>query len=127
MSAESKPSKALNIILWIAQITLAAVFIWAACTKLFTPVDKLAAMWPWTAAHPGLVKFTAIIDLLAGLGFVLPMLLRTQPRLTVYAAYGSIALMIAASAFHISRGEASLIGVNIFFAILAAFVAWGRK
>jgi putative oxidoreductase len=73
------------------------------------------------------VKLTGILDLLAGLGLVLPGLFRIQPKLTVYAAYGIIALMIAASIFHISRGEASLIGVNIFFLAVAAFVAWGRR
>jgi hypothetical protein len=35
--------------------------------------------------------------------------------------------MISAAVFHISRGEASLIGMNIFFLLLAAFVAWGRS
>ena len=39
----------------------------------------------------------------------------------------TIALMIVASAFHIARGEGSQIGFNIFVAILAAFIAWGRQ
>lgn len=121
-----QPSKALNISLWVTQFVLAAGFIWAAYTKLFTPAGKLAAMWPWTADNPDLIKLTAVFDLMAGIGLVLPMLLRIQPRLTVYAAYGAIALMIAAGAFHIFRGEASLIGINIFFLVLAAFIVWGR-
>jgi uncharacterized membrane protein YphA (DoxX/SURF4 family) len=120
-------SKKMNIIVWIAQVILAAGFIWAASMKLFQPADKLAAMWPWTAAHRGLVKFTGILDLLAGIGLVLPALLRIQPKLTIYAAYGIVALMIAGSIFHISRGESSVIGVNIFFAIVAVFVAWARQ
>lgn len=83
-------------------------------------------MLPWALDNPGLLKFTGIIDLLGGIGIVLPAALKIQPKLTVFAAYGTIALMIAASIFHISRGEASLIGMNIFFFILAAFVVWGR-
>lgn len=127
MTNEQKPPKALNIFLWIAQVLLAASFVWAACMKLFQSPAELAAMWPWTAEHPGLVKLTGIFDGLAGIGLVLPTLLRIQPQLTVYAAYGSIALMIAASVFHIARGEAPLIGINIFFAALAGLVAWGRN
>lgn len=127
MTNEQKPSKALNVILWIAQVILSASFIWAATLKLFQPAEQLAAMWPWTANNPGLVKLTGVLDLLAGIGFVLPMLFSTQPKLTSYAAYGAVALMIAASGFHIVRGEASLIGINIFFATLAIFVAWGRQ
>jgi hypothetical protein len=118
---------AMNIGLWIAQVILAAGFIWAACTKLLQPADKLAALWPWTADHPVLVKLTAVFDLLAGIGLIFPMLFRIQPRLTLYAAYGTIALMIAAGIFHISRGEGSQIGVNIFFAVLAIFILWGRQ
>ena len=39
----------------------------------------------------------------------------------------ALIIVISASVFHISRGEASLIGMNIFFLLLAAFVAWGRS
>lgn len=120
-------SKALNAALWLAQSLLALTFTWAVYMKLFSPADKLAAMWPWTAGHQALVKFTGIVDLAAGFGLILPMLLRIRPVLTVYAAYGAVLLMAAASIFHISRGEASQIGINVFFAALAIFIAWGRR
>src|SRR5689334_14487331 len=102
---EARTSKTMNIILWIAQVLLATGFIWAASMKLFQPADVLAQMWPWTAEHPVLVKFTGVIDLLAGLGLILPTLLRILPGLTVLAGYGTIVLMIIVSIFHISRGE----------------------
>ena len=95
--------------------------------KFFQPADKLAEMWAWTADNAGLVKFTGVLDLLAGIGLVLPALLRIQPQLTVYAAYCTIALMTAAGIFHISRGEASQIGVNIFFAVFAVFIVWCKQ
>jgi hypothetical protein len=126
MTNEQKKSKTLNILLWTAQIILATGFAWAAFMKLFQPAEKLAAMWPWTAANPGLVKLTGVLDLLAGIGLILPALLHIQPKLTVFAAYGTILLMIAASIFHIARGEASQIGINVFFAAVAAFIVWGR-
>jgi len=116
----------MNITLWIAQVVLASGFIWAALMKLFQSAQKLNAMWPWTAHHPVLVKLTGVLDLLAGLGLVLPMLLNIQPQLTVYTAYASIALMVVAGIFHVSRGEGSQTGINIFFALVAAFIAWGR-
>lgn len=127
MIIEQKTSKTMNIIIWIAQVILAAGFIWAATMKLFQPADELAKMWPWTADHAGLVKFTGILDLLTGIGLILPALLRIQPGLTIYSAYGTVVLMITASIFHIARGEATLIGVNIFFAVIALFIAWGRQ
>jgi len=128
MAAHHQPSKALNIALWTAQILLSAGMLWGAGMKLFMPIDKLAAMWPWAAQVSGsFLKFTGIVDLLGGMGLVLPMLLKIKPRLTFFAALSIIALMIAASIFHISRGEGGLIAPNIIFALMAAFIAWGRR
>lgn len=124
--ANSKKSKVLNVLLWIAQGLIALTLIWAAYAKLFQPIEETAKMLPWALDNPGLLTFTGIIDLLGGIGIILPAALKIQPKLSVFAAYGTIALMIAASIFHISRGEASLIGMNIFFLILAVFVVWGR-
>lgn len=116
-------SKAMNIMLWIAQALLSLTFIWAGSIKLL----GMAEMWPWTVETPSLAKITGVLDILVGFGLILPSLLRTVPQLTVYAAYGTIVLMISASAFHISRGEGSQIGINIFFLATAAFIAWGRQ
>lgn len=109
--------------LWAAQVFLAATLIWAGAMKLFDPADL---PWPWIKENPNLVKATGVLDVLAGIGLVLPALLRIQPQFTIYAACGTLALMIAATMFHISRGETSQIGFNIFVAITALFIAWGR-
>ena len=114
----------MNIALWIVQILLSVTFIWAGATKLLDPAQL---PWPWISENPGLVKLTAVFDLLAGIGLVLPALLRIQPKLTIYAAYGAIALMTAAIIFHVSRGEGSQTGFNIFVVLAAAFVAWGKR
>jgi hypothetical protein len=127
MTNKQKAAKMWNAACWAAQVILSVSFIWSAGMKLFYPADKLAEMWPWTGEHAGLVKLTGVVDLLAGLGLVLPALLGIQPRLTTYAAYGTIVLMIAASAFHFARGEGSQIGVNVFFLVFAIFIAWGRS
>ena len=127
MKAQAPISKALTVTLWIAQGLLAALFLYSAGMKLLMPADKLAAMWPWTAGNHGLVVLTAILDIMAGLGLILPVLLNILPGLTFYAALGAIALMAAAIIFHVSRGEASLIGLNIFALLAAVFVAWGRR
>jgi uncharacterized membrane protein YphA (DoxX/SURF4 family) len=127
MTNQQKFSKAMHISLWAAQIVLAIVFIWAAMMKLFQPAEKLAAMWPWTGQVPAsLVKFTGIVDLLGGIGLVLPSLLHIKPKLTPITAIGIIVLMVCGSVFHILRGEASAIRVNIIFTCIAIFIAWGR-
>jgi hypothetical protein len=122
--SEQKPSKALNIVLWTTQILLSVTFIWAGAMKIAKP-DELP--WAWVKENPGLATITGVFDLLAGFGLVLPSILRIQPSLTIYAAYGTILLMIAASVFHILRGEGSQIGFNIFVFVCAIFIAWGRQ
>lgn len=127
MTNQQKPATILHVILWVVQIGLSVSLLWAAGMKLFQPPDKLATMWPWVGQVPvALVKFTGIVDLLGAMGLVLPALLRIRPQLTPLTAGCLILLMVCASIFHIMRGEASVIGVNIVFALLAVFVAWGR-
>ncbi|MPS72675.1 MAG: DoxX family protein [Chryseobacterium sp.] len=121
MTAEQKT---FNIILWVAQVLLALTFVWAGFMKIFKPEDL---PFVWVKDNPNLALFTGVIDLLAGIGIVLPTLLYIKTKLTIFAAYGIIALMISASIFHISRGETKDIGFNIFMLFIAILVAWGRQ
>jgi hypothetical protein len=124
MIRKPETKQAMNYILWTVQGVLALTLIWAGFMKIIQP-EKLP--FPWVKDHPDLVFFTGFFDLLAGTGIVFPALLRIQPRLTIYAAYGIIMLMVAACIFHISRGESKDIGFNVFMIKLAVFVAWGRQ
>lgn len=124
MKEELKTSKGLNIALWIAQGLLSVAFIWAGFMKLAKP-EQLP--FPWIKDSPNLVTLAGLIDLLGGVGIVLPMSLKIKPKLTIYAAYGIMLLMIIAIVFHVSRGEAKDIGFNVFVLLLAGFVSWKRK
>lgn len=119
-------SKTIHIVLWVAQILLALILISGTYLK-FMPIEKISTTMPWTGQIPELhVRLLGFIDLVAAVGLVLPSLLRIKPQLTVKAAMGTVALMISAILFHISRGESAVIGINIFAIVLALFVAWGR-
>lgn len=121
-----QPRRLLGTFLWLAQGVLAFFLIWGAYMKLGMPLDEAVKMAPWVAEHPGLAKFTGVVDLLGGLGIVLPALLRIQPRLSVLAAVGIIALQVLAMGFHLMRGEAMVLPMNLVLLALAAFVLWGR-
>jgi len=84
-------------------------------------------MWPWTAGNRNLVIFTGILDTLAAIGLIVPKITGTAPKLTFYAALGAAALMLGAIKFHVGRGEAGQIGINVFALVLALFTARGRK
>ncbi len=120
-------SKILNIALWVVQLLLAAMFIMAGASKLFQPISELAKTLPWVTDVPeAIIRFIGISELLGGLGLLLPSILRIKPVLTPYAAIGLTTIMLLASIFHISRGENSVIGINLVIMALSLFVAWGR-
>lgn len=124
----AKPSGALNIILWICQIVLAGAFGMAGVSKTFSPIPELAAQMVWPGDIPSaLVRFIGISEFLAAVGLILPSALRIKPQLTVWAAIGLVIVMILALIFHIVRGEMFAIPINLGFALLASFVAWGRS
>jgi len=121
-----KSSKWLHIALWAMQVLLSVTLVWAGYMKLYQTPEELSAMWPWAGQVPPLlVKCTGVIDLLAGLGLLLPALLNIRPALTFFAACCIVLLMVCAMVFHISRGESPLF--NMVFAVFAAFIAWGRR
>ena len=120
-------SKGLHIGLWVVQGLLAVAFGMAGAMKTFTPLPELAASLPWVLDVPAaLVRFIGISELAAAFGLVLPSLLRVQPRLTALAGAGLVVVMVLASIFHLSRGEAAALPANFVLGGLAAFVAWGR-
>jgi uncharacterized membrane protein YphA (DoxX/SURF4 family) len=125
-NTEVKKSKSMNIILWIAQCILAAIFLMAGVMKSTTPIEQLSAQLPWVKDFPQLERFIGISELLGGIGLLLPSILRIKPILTPFAALGIIAIMLLASAYHISKGEFSAVGFTLTITIIAAFVAWGR-
>ena len=127
MKQQQQRSKALHIALWVAQVLLAAMFLMSGFMKLAQPIDQLSQMLPWASQVPeALVRFIGLSEVLGGVGLILPSLLRIKPQLTAWAAIGIAVIMLFATYFHISRGETGAIGMNIFLALLAAFVAWGR-
>lgn len=120
-------SRPLHISLWIAQVLLALLMLSGAVLK-WLPISQSSAMMPWMGQLPEWqVRGLGLLDLLGAVGVILPSLLRIRPQLTVAAAIGIVLLMVSAIVFHISRGEASVIGFNVFLLLIAAFIAWGRQ
>lgn len=119
--------KGLHVGLWVAQVLLAVAFGMAGAMKAFTPIGELAGSLPWVSEVPAaLVRFIGASELAAALGLVLPAATRIRPGLTVLAAGGLVLVMVLAAIFHLMRGEAGALPVNVLLGGLAAFVAWGR-
>ena len=128
MSANPKPSKILTIAVWTAQVLLFLLFAGTGVWKLTTPVAALAAKFPWMGeVSPAFLRLTAVVDLLGGLGILLPSLTRVKPGLTVLAALGCAVFQLCAIVFHVSRGEAANTPFNFLLVALSVFVLWGRR
>ena len=95
----------MNIVLWIIAAVLAFAFIAAGLMKLATPREQLAAKMAWaTDLSDGQVKGIGAVEVLGGIGVVLPALVDIAPVLVPIAAVGLAITMAIAAAFHVRRG-----------------------
>ena len=113
----------MNVALWIAQALLAVIFLFAGGMKLVMPIEELTAQMPMPAL---LVRFIAIVEVLGGLGVILPWLMGIWPGLTPLAAAGLVIIMIGATIFTLMTGNIAMALIPIVVGLLAAFVAYGR-
>jgi uncharacterized membrane protein YphA (DoxX/SURF4 family) len=115
----------MNIALWIIQVLLAALFIFAGATKLIMPIEEMTAQMP--ISLPGwFLRFIGIAELLGGIGLVFPWLTRIQAKLTPLAAAGLVIIMIGAVILTLMTGEIAMALMPLAVGILCAFVAYGR-
>lgn len=121
---EATPKRSpLNIVLWVLQVLLALLFLWAGGMKLVLPLEKLAG----PVALPGLfLRFIGGVELLGGLGLILPGLLRIRPALTAWAAAGLAIVMIGAVGLTWAGGTFGMAVIPGVTGLLAAFVGYGR-
>jgi uncharacterized membrane protein YphA (DoxX/SURF4 family) len=119
----------MNIALWIIQILLALLFLFAGGTKLYFSSEVLAAMGPPNQVHlPGLfIKFIGVCEVLGALGLVLPGLLRIRPQLTFLAAVGLLIIMIGAVVVTIAGPGVGVAIPPLVIGLLCAFVVYGRR
>ena len=120
----------MNIILWLVQALLAAVFLFASGMKFFgiEKVLKDAAPGPGklSLTRPTL-HFIGVSDLAGSLGVIVPMLTGVAPQLTPTAAAGLTVVMIFATGFHIQRKDATSKTITtLVLSALCASVAYGR-
>jgi uncharacterized membrane protein YphA (DoxX/SURF4 family) len=117
----------MNIVLWIVQAILAAMFVMAGVMKSTQPTQTLAEKLPWTQDFSlPTVRFIGVVELLGAIGLILPAATGIAPVLTPLAATGLAIVMVLAAATHIRRKEPSAVVFNVVLLALAVFVAWGR-
>ena len=118
----------MNIVLWIIQVLLALLFLFAGGMKLILPIDVLTAMGSPNQVHlPGLlIRFIGVCEVLGGLGLILPGLLRIKTGLTPLAAAGLVIIMIGAVVLTAIGDGIAPAMFPLVVGLLLVFVAYGR-
>ena len=116
-------SKMWNVILWIVQGLLAALFLFAGIMKLVTPGPALEQQAHMSATF---LKFIGVCETLGGLGLVLPGIFRTRRELISIAALGLLIIMIGAVVITVKTSPATNAIFPAVTGVLCALVAYGR-
>jgi hypothetical protein len=115
----------MNRSLWIVQILLAAIFLFAGGAKFVVPVAQLTKGMPaWLSIS--FLHFIGACEMLGAIGLILPSLLRIKPGLTPLAAAGLTMIVIGATVVTLETAPIALALFPFATALLAAFVAYGR-
>jgi uncharacterized membrane protein YphA (DoxX/SURF4 family) len=115
---------AMNIVLWMLQILLAAAFLAHGVFFLSPPAEMVAMLNSSTPL--ALRLFIGVAEVLAAIGLTLPGITRILPRLVAWAAAGLVILMASATVFHAARGEISSAVTTAVLLVVIAFVAYMR-
>lgn len=117
----------MSIALWIIAGIFAIAFTAGGIIKLTWSFDRYAAKLHWPADFsPGKVKFMGIVEVLGGLGLILPAFVAPIAGLVPVAASGMALYMSGAVTERIRRSEfKDLLGDLLFLAAML-FLAWGR-
>jgi hypothetical protein len=123
MSIDSISPKKAGIALWIVQVLLAALFLFAGVFKLTAPAAAMAGPPPLPVAF---LRFIGACETLGALGLILPSLLRIRPALTPLAASGLVVIMAGATVVTLQGGTIAPALMPFVVGVLAACVAYGR-
>jgi hypothetical protein len=113
----------MNRLLWVIQAVLALLFVFSGGAKLAMSAAALTAQIPLSAPF---LRFIGMMEILGGLGLVLPGILHIQVKLTPLAAAGLVIIMIGAVVVTIQTVGVAMAALPFVTGVLASFVAYGR-
>lgn len=115
----------MNILLWILQVLLALVFMFAGVMKFVMSVTEMNNQSP--VVLPGaFIHFIGVCEVLGAAGLILPSLLRIKPGLTPLAACGLAVITIGATVVTLKGGAIAPALFPLVVALLCILVAYGR-
>lgn len=111
---------------WVLQILFGVYFVAVGVVHFIVP-EGLPATMSWMYELPTRLHVASgTVEILGGLGLVLPAITGIRRELVPWAAAGLAVVMIVAASWHLPREEFAQIAGNLIMAALLAFVAWVR-
>ena len=108
--------------LWIVQILLALVFLFAGGAKLAMPAAQLTAQTPFPALF---LRFIGVAEIAGALGLILPGALHIRPGLTPIAAACLSIIMIGATVVTVMTLSALAL-LPFIVGVLTVSIAYAR-
>jgi hypothetical protein len=120
----------LNVTLWVIAGLLAVAFTGGGTSLLLMGRERYRAIGDsqhWVDDFgDGHLQFIGAVKILGSLGVILPGATGIAPILTPLAACGMVMFMTGAATTRFRRNEWKLLGPDLVYLSLWAFVAWGR-
>ena len=123
-AAMDRPGRKLIVLLWVLQVLLALLFMFAGVMKFVMPVEEMTKQ----IALPGwFLHFIGAAEILGAIGLILPGILRIRTGLTALAAAALVIIMIGATAVNLKIGQRGAALITVVVGLLLAFVAYNRR
>ena len=119
----------MNALLWVLQGLVGLLFLFSGGTKLVMSTEAMQKMSPPNSIMlPGaFVKFIGVMEILGGLGLILPGLTKIRKNLTPVAAFCLLIIMIGAVVITIMGPGVGAAIIPFVVGILCAVIAYGRR
>lgn len=117
----------MNIVLWVIQIILAAVFLTAGLMKLVFPKKKLEKAFEWVKDFSqNKIQIIAAFEIIGAFGLFLPGVYPISQVIIPLSAAGLFIIMLLATLIHYKRNDKIEMIINIVLLALLAFVIISR-
>src|SRR5580692_5126013 len=122
--AMDRSNRKLNVSLWVLQVLLAMLFMFAGVMKFVMSIEEMTKQ----IALPGwFLHFIGIAEILGAIGLVLPGILRIRTGLTPLAAAALEVIMIGATTVNLKTGQRGAALTTAAIGLLLVFVAYSRR
>jgi hypothetical protein len=114
----------ISVLLWTAQLLLAALYFFAGSMKLVLPPEAMAGP---VALPTSFLRFIGVMEILGATGLLLPGLLRIRRELTPLACIGLVIIMTGATTITLVGGQVAPALLPFAAGVIAALVVYGRR